>query len=149
MEDTKELKLDDILGPLEEEMEFFFSSFFGTSYPSIYRKELYWKPHTDVYETECDYVVTMELAQMKPEEVSITFQEGVLVIRGVRKAVPPSERRRYHKMEINYGPFERKISINDEVDIEGLSASYRDGFLEIKLPKITTPPSSTVNIEVE
>ena len=130
-------------------MEFFFSSFLGTSYPSIYRKELCWKPPTDVYETENDYVVIIELAQMKPEEVSITFQDGVLLIRGIRKAVPPAERRRYHKMEINYGPFERKISVSDEVDIESLSASYRDGFLEIQLPKKSSSPTNTVNIEVE
>ena len=42
----------DLMGPLEEEVDFFFSSFLGSSYPSIYREELCWKPPTDVYETE-------------------------------------------------------------------------------------------------
>jgi len=149
MAETKESKLKELFGPLEEEAEFFFSSFFGASYPSIYREELFWKPPTDVYETEKDFVVILELAQMKPEEVSITFQEGILIIRGVRKAVPPSERRRYHKMEINYGPFERKIAISEDVDIESLSAVYKEGFLEIRLPKKQTPPSETIDIKVE
>lgn len=149
MDEIKELKLEDLLGPIEEEIEFYFSNFLGSSYPSIYRKELCWKPPTDVYETDTDFVVILELAQMKAEGVSITYQEGVLFIRGVRKAVPPSEQRRYHKMEINYGPFERKIAIPDDVDVEKLSAQYRMGFLEIRLPKIQAPTTETIDIKVE
>jgi HSP20 family protein len=150
MADANELKIKvkEMLGPLEEEMEFFFSNFFGTSYPSIYRKELCWKPPTDVYETEKEYVVILELAQMNPEEVSITFHEKILTVRGVRKAIPPTEQRRYHKMEINYGPFERRIAITHDVDIENLSASYKNGFLEILLPKsITQIDDKEIEIE--
>ena len=149
MTDTKESKIKELFGPLEEEMEFFFSNFFGTSYPSIYRKELFWKPPTDVFETDSDFVVTIELAQMKPEDVSITLQEGVLSIRGVRKALPPTEQRRYHKMEINYGPFERRIAIPMEIEIDNLAASYKDGFLEIKLPKRSGTATKMLDIEIE
>jgi HSP20 family protein len=146
MAETNEIQLKDILGPLEEEMEFFFSSFFGSSYPSLYRNELCWKPPTDVYETETHFVIILELAQTKAEEVSIIYQDGVLSIRGIRKALPPEERRRYHKLEINYGPFERKIAIPKEVEIRSLAAVYRDGFLEIRLPKKT--PSTVENHEI-
>ena len=143
------LKSYRMLGPLEEEMDFFFSNFFGSSYPSLYRKELCWRPATDVYETSENFVVTLELAHINPKEVTITFQEGILLIRGIRKAVPPSERRRYHKMEINYGPFEQKIPIQSEVEINALSANYKDGFLEIQLPKKQASSIETVNIKVE
>src|SRR4030043_187581 len=135
MKEINDEKMKRFLSPIEEEVEFFFSNFFGTSYPSIYRNELCWKPPTDVYETDENFVVIMELAQMKAEDVIITYQEGVLSIRGVRKAIPPGERRRYHKMEINYGPFERKIVIPGEVDMDQFSAHYANGFLEIRLPK--------------
>jgi HSP20 family protein len=149
MDETQEIKIRELLSPLDDEVEFFFSNFFGTNYPSIYRKELCWKPPTDVFETETDFVVILELAQMKAEDVSITFQDGVLSIRGIRKATPPSERRRYHKMEINYGPFERKISVSEDVDIDKLSAHYGEGFLEIKLPKRDHEGSDQINIKVE
>lgn len=148
MSDTKELKLEAMLAPMEEEMEFFFSSFFGSSIPSIYREEICWKPPTDVYETSGDFVVILELAQMKPEEISITYQNGMLFIRGVRKALPPSEPRRYHKMEIHFGPFERKIAVPGDVDIDSLSASYKDGFLEIRLPKKRSLSADALDIEV-
>ncbi|MCK5147190.1 Hsp20/alpha crystallin family protein [bacterium] len=149
MSDFKEWTFKDLLGPLDEEVDFFFSSFFGSSYPAVYRKELCWKPPTDVYETDTDFVVILELAQMKSEEVSITYERGVLFIRGVRKAVPPKEPRRYQKMEINYGPFERRIAVSEDVDIENLAAHYEDGFLEIKLPKRHDAFGIAIDIEVE
>jgi len=135
--------------PLEEEMDFFFSSFFGASYPSIYRKELAWRPATDVYETEDCFVVILELAQIDPRDVAITFHDGLLLIRGIRKTMPPPEPRRYHKMEINYGPFEQKIPIPGDVDTDNLSAQYNNGFLEIRLDKTRTFSVNTINIKVE
>jgi HSP20 family protein len=146
--DDKETTLEHVLAPLDEEMEFFFSSFFGTSYPSIYREELCWRPPTDVYETDRDFVVILELAEVAPEDVSITFQNGILFIRGIRKAVPPSEQRRYHKMEIHYGPFERKVPVPGDVNVDALSASYKNGFLVVRLPKQPSDSADTLEIEV-
>jgi HSP20 family protein len=125
----------ELLSPMEEELDFFFSSFFGSAYPSLYRKELTWKPSTDFYETENDFVLIMEVAQIRPEEVSIQFHDGMLTVRGIRKTSPPAERRRYPKREINYGPFEQRVPISSEIDIKRLSAGYQDGFLEIRIPK--------------
>jgi HSP20 family protein len=139
----------DLSGPLEEELDFFFSRFFGSPYPSIYRKELSWRPLTDFYETDAEYVLLMELAQVKPEDVSIQLQDGVLAVRGMRKASPPKERRRYHKMEINYGPFEQKVAVAEEVDMDKLSASYQDGFLEIRIPKKRSHAGPKLDIQVE
>ena len=139
----------DLLGPLEEELDFFFSRFFGSPYPTIYRKELSWRPLTDFYETDLEYVLLMELAQVRPEDVSIQLQDGVLAVRGMRKASPPRERRRYHKMEINYGPFEQKVAVPEEIDMEKLSASYHDGFLEIRVPKKRPNTGPRIDIQVE
>lgn len=149
MSDRKKLMLEKVLAPLEDEIEFFFSNFIGASYPSIYRKELCWKPPTDVYETDTDYVIILELAQVKNEEVSITFRDGILIIRGVRQTIPPTERRHYLKMEISYGPFERKVAISGEVDMDQLSAHYKDGFLEIRLPKKKISSVDSFNVEIE
>ncbi len=149
MENSKEKRFKELLIPLEEEMDFFFSNFFGSAYPNLYRHELYWKPPTDVYETEKNLVVTIELAQIDPKEVNVSLQENILYIRGIRKSIPSSEKRRYHKMEINYGPFERRIVIPQEIDMEKLTASYDNGFLEIKLPKRQNLPTGVINIEVE
>jgi len=151
MSQPKESKSADLglLGPLEEELDFFFSRFFGSPYPSIYRKELSWKPLTDFYETDREFVLIMELAQIHPDDVSIQLQDGVLTVRGVRKSNPPSERRRYHKMEINYGPFEQKVAVSDDVEMEKHSFSYHEGFLEIRLPKRASVSGARMEIKVE
>jgi len=94
-------------------------------------------------------VAILELAQVEPRDVSVTFQDGMLSIRGIRKAIPPAERRRYHKMEIHYGPFEQKISIPGDIDMENLTAHYKDGFLEIRLPKKPNASVGAVDIKVE
>ena len=128
----KKLKLNkmDLISPLEEELDFFFSSLLGNTYPTLYRKELSWKPPTDFYETEDEFVVILELAQIEPSEVQVTFQGNMLSIRGVRKTALPEEQRTYHKMEINYGPFEQKLAIVGEVEMDKLSAHYSQGFLD-------------------
>ncbi len=149
MKKNNKLKLYDLFGSYDDDAEFFLSNFFGTSFPSIYKKEVYWKPQIDVYETDSEYVVIIELGLIKPDEVSITYKDGLLYIRGVRQVVPSKEKRHYHKMEINYGPFERKISINSEVEIDKLSASYEDGFLEVRLPKKKYKFRNKFNIEIE
>jgi len=142
-------KIKSVLRSLDEEVEFYFSAFFSGSYPSIYRDELYWKPPTDVYETESALVVVVELANMKSDEVSISYQDRLLTIRGIRQAESPTEQRRYHKMEINYGPFERKIEIPFDVEIEKLTAKYEFGFLEIQLPKTVRNSGKAIEVEVE
>lgn len=153
MSDYKKLKIKnydlDFIGPLEDDIDFIFSNFFGAAYPALYRKELLWRPPTDSYETEKEYVVILELAQVDTQDVTITLSESVLSIRGVRRTTPPAERRRYHKMEIHYGPFEQKIAIPGEVDMENLSAHYKDGFLEIRLPKRAAPSKDIIDIKVE
>lgn len=149
MDDLKKLKLRDLFGPFDDELEFYLSNFFGTSYPAMYRKEICWKPPIDVFETEDEYVITLELGQIKTDEISITYQKGVLYIRGVRQAMPSNEKRHYHKMEINYGPFERKVIIPDEIVMEKLKAAYEDGFLEIKLPKKVFESRNDFNIEID
>jgi len=139
----------DLMSMVEDEFDFIFSNFFGSIYPSLYRKGLHWKPPTDFFETDEEFVVVLELPQVEVKDVSITYQQGILAIRGVRKAVPPSERRRYHKMEIHYGPFEQRIPLPGEIDLEHLAAHYKDGFLEIRLPKMNIALTNSVTIKVE
>jgi len=149
MKKFNKFKLRDLFDSYDDEAEFFLTNFFGTSFPSIYKKEICWKPQIDVYGTESEYVVIVELGLIKPDEVSITYKDSLLYIRGVRQVVPSKEKRHYHKMEINYGPFERKIHIAGEVDIDSLSANYEDGFLEIRLPKKKYTIHGKFDIEIE
>jgi HSP20 family protein len=95
-----------------------------------------WSPPTDVYETEDNCVIKVEVAGMRDEDFEVVFESNLLVIRGYRP--DRRETRAYHQMEIGFGRFELAVEIPARVDIEEAIAEYKDGFLMILLPKITS-----------
>ena len=92
-----------------------------------------WNPPTDVYETEDNYVIKVEIAGMRDEDFEVAFENNILMISGYRSDL--NERRAYHQMEIRFGRFELAVEIPAPVDIEKATAEYKDGFLTIVLPK--------------
>ena len=94
-----------------------------------------WLPPTDVYETEQEFVVLMELPGLKQEEIKVSFTEGVLTIHGERRNELQGSRVRYHQMEIRYGPFQREICFPTSIAKQGVKAQYRQGLLQVVLPK--------------
>jgi HSP20 family protein len=92
-----------------------------------------WRPPTDVYETEDNCVIKMEIAGMRDDDFEVAFENNILMISGIRPDL--NERRAYHQMEIRFGKFEIAVEIPVMVNIEKATAGYQDGFLVIVLPK--------------
>jgi len=101
-----------------------------------------WSPPTDVYETESSFIVRVEVAGMRDDEIEVAIENNMLMISGNRSDL--NERRAYHQMEIRFGKFEITVEIPVPVEIEKSAAEYKDGFLVIQLPK-----ASPKHIEVE
>jgi HSP20 family protein len=95
-----------------------------------------WSPPTDVYETEENCVIKVEVAGMRDEDFEVAFENNVLIIHGHRP--DRSEKRAYHQMEIRFGQFEIAVEIPVVVDIEKAIAEYKDGFLVIIFPKMNS-----------
>jgi HSP20 family protein len=95
-----------------------------------------WRPPTDLYETEESCVIKVEIAGMRDEDFEVAFENNILMIRGHRPDL--NEKRAYHQMEIRFGGFEIAAEIPVIVDIEKAIAEYKDGFLVIILPKVTS-----------
>ena len=95
-----------------------------------------WTPPTDVYETEEKYIVRIEAAGMREADFEVTFDKGILLIKGVRSDIP--EKRGYHQMEIHFGKFTTSIVIPGAIDLDNSIAEYHDGFLLISMPKLIT-----------
>jgi HSP20 family protein len=89
----------------------------------------------DVYQTETHVVVLVEIAGIPDEEIDVEVDGRNMVIRGARKALSGPALRAYHRMEIAHGVFQCDILLPTEVNPEELSSVYRDGILEIALPK--------------
>jgi HSP20 family protein len=95
----------------------------------------FWRPPTDVYETEESLVVRVEIAGMHEKNFSLSLSEKCLVIRGLRPDIP--ERRAYHQMEIPFGEFETEVNLPCQVAIDQVTAEYTLGFLRVVLPRET------------
>lgn len=92
-----------------------------------------WTPPTDVYETEENYIVKVEIAGMRDEDFDVAFEKNLLMISGYRSDL--NERRAYRQMEIRFGRFEIAVEVPVVVDIDRATAEYKDGFLTIVFPK--------------
>ncbi|MCL5961299.1 MAG: Hsp20/alpha crystallin family protein [Chloroflexi bacterium] len=95
-----------------------------------------WQPLVDVYENPEAVVVLVELAGINRQELELSVDGQVLVLRGNRKDVLRGRKQRCYVLEISFGPFERVIPLPARVNAEKADANYVDGFLEVVLPKV-------------
>ncbi len=101
-----------------------------------------WKPRTDVYETDDELIVHMDIAGMQADDFSVEMNDGILRISGERATRQQAGgKRHYHSMEVQIGPFERRFRLPVVVDPASIRATYEHGFLEIRLAK--QPPRSS------
>lgn len=108
------------------------------------------RPQCDCYRTDDPPAlhVLVELPGVDPASVQIVVSGRVLAVTGVRER-PHAPGARHHQMEIDYGPFERRLELVEDVDTSRASAGYEAGMLRIELPLAAAPPShERVSIEV-
>ncbi len=108
-----------------------------------------WVPPVDIYETEDSIVVVAELPGVDQANISIEAQENTLTLKGERRQTQEITRRNYHRIERGYGSFQRTFTLPHSIDQKQAKAIYKDGILEITLPKVVATKSNQVQIEVE
>jgi HSP20 family protein len=101
------------------------------------------RPHIDVMRTEepDEIRVIVDLAGVEPQDVQIVVNERALVIAGQRRRPQGESRLSYHLLEIEHGPFERRVGLPVDVDPDGARATYDRGLLTVTLPVAAEPPS--------
>jgi HSP20 family protein len=122
------------LGDIQTEINRMFDAFFGRpTAPGI--GERVWVPAVDMYETKDNLVVACDVPGVREKEVHVSITGDVLTIRGDRKLQNEAQDESYHRLERWYGKFERHVTLPIAVQPDTVTATYRDGVLEIKLPK--------------
>ncbi|MBI2913786.1 MAG: Hsp20/alpha crystallin family protein [Chloroflexi bacterium] len=104
------------------------------------------EPAVDVYETDDEVVVVVEIAGIADEEVQVEVEGKALVLSGERRSLGGRPRRLYSQMEVCHGPFQREILLPAEVNPERARATYNAGMLEIVMPKVGRKLSRQVRI---
>lgn len=89
----------------------------------------------DVAEDENAYIVKASMPGVKPEEVEVTLQNNVLVLKGEAKADKEINEERYHLRERRYGSFMRSLTMPTNVNADTIEAKHEDGVLTVRLPK--------------
>lgn len=110
--------------------------------------DVVWYPATDVYETEKELVVRMDVSGVDREQVKIMMRGRSLDVHGVRTDCTPKGRKTFHKMEIAMGPFARSIQVPERFAGAKTSATYENGVLEIRLKRRARSGPRDVEIEM-
>jgi HSP20 family protein len=108
-----------------------------------------WSPAVDIVETDDQVVLKAELPDMKREDISITFENSTLTIRGERKLDETVKRENYQRLERFYGQFSRSFTLPATIDASGITASYKDGVLTIRLPQREEAKPKQIEVAVE
>ena len=109
----------------------------GTFYPSV-----------DIYEGEKEITLKAELPGIDKKDVHVEINDGVITLRGERKIAMEDKKENYHRVERSYGTFNRSFTLPTTVDPGKVKAHYKDGVLEVTLPRKeeATPKSIPVGV---
>lgn len=106
-----------------------------------------WRPMVDTYEKDEAIIVNAELPGVKKDDISIDVKNNILTISGERKDEEDVNEDNFFRKERFYGKFQRSFTLPENVDPDQVDAAYKDGVLEVKIPK--TEKSSTKKIEIK
>jgi len=121
----------------KKEMNTLMDEIIGFSRISIYRKT-YFSPPVDIYEANNRFVIIIDVAGINKKQMNVSVSDDILIIKGERKRTNAiDENLCYYHMEIEYGPFERRIRIPRNIDIDNMKIEYDNGLLNIEIPLIT------------
>ncbi len=94
-----------------------------------------WAPRVDLAETEDAYLIHLDVPGLSKEQLEINLHEGVLTVSGNRKVEETEEKRNYVRVERQYGQFYRSFTLPKAVTSDNIEANYKDGVLNIRVPK--------------
>jgi len=99
------------------------------------RKSAVWAPNVDIKETDKEIQIKADLPGIKMEDIDVSVDEDQLIIKGERKEEKEEKEKDYVRVERSYGSFYRSFNIGVPVKADEVKATYKDGVLEINLPK--------------
>jgi HSP20 family protein len=111
--------------------------------------EVDWMPPLDVLENSDEIIVRADVPGMKSDEIDLSISGDILQIKGERKREIEREDENYHAIERGYGRFSRQITLPAPAKVDAIAASYRDGVLTVRLPKIGEKKTGRVKVDLE
>lgn len=107
-----------------------------------------WSPSVDITENETAYLIKAEIPEVKKEDVQVTIKDGMLTIQGERRQEKEEKGKKFHRIERSYGSFARSFQVPSDVDENAVKAEFKDGMINVTLPKSEKAKSKEINITV-
>jgi HSP20 family protein len=135
------------VGDIQHEVNRLFDSFFGRP-AMVPAAERAWVPLCDMHETKDDLYVTLEVPGVREKDIQVAIIGDLLTVKGERKWEKELKDDSVYRVERIYGKFERTVPLPVPVQADKVTASYRDGVLEIKLPKAEEVRPKEIKIDI-
>lgn len=107
-----------------------------------------WSPPVDIHETDDSFVVSADLPGLNKDDIEIGIEDNTLIIKGEKKFEEKVPRDKYLRVERTYGEFVRSFSLPQNVDSTKIKATFRDGILDLTLPKKEEAKPKRIAVEV-
>ncbi len=132
------------------EMEDFFKTYNrdltrGTSQEGMLSTD--WTPSVDITESDQEFLIKVELPEVRKEDISVDLDKGVLTISGERRSETRDEKE--HRIERIYGSFSRSFTLPDNVREADIKAENRDGMLYLHLPKTEVEQPKKIKVDIK
>ncbi len=137
------------MSSLQERMNRLFSEFRGR--PLWGEEEITqgaWAPPVDIYETPESLVLKAELPGLGREDISIEVKDSTLTLKGEKKIEKDVSEENYRRMERAYGSFQRAFTLPSNIQQDKVKAKFKDGILEITLPKVEEAKPKQIKVDV-
>lgn len=105
-----------------------------------------WTPAVDIKELDDKFVLHADIPGVKPEDIDISMEDGMLTVKGEKESEAKTEEEGYKRIERSYGSFYRRFSLPDTADGEAISAKSKNGVLEIVIPKREAVKPKKINV---
>ncbi len=134
---------------IQDEMNRLFDSFRTRTSDDSGSGQLAWEPSVDIAENDDEIQVHAEVPGMRKEDIKVIIQDNVLTLRGEKRQETEDKKKNYHRIERIFGSFERSFSLPSTVQADKVKASYKDGILNIVLPKAEEAKPKQIDIAVK
>lgn len=121
---------------------------FDTAFRGGSADDTVWSPRVNIVENEQGYSISAELPGVSKEDIDIDLKDNTLSISGEKKAESKEENDNFIRVESSYGKFERSFHVSDDIDVNNVNASFKDGVLKVELRKKEEAKPKQIKVEV-
>lgn len=108
-----------------------------------------WSPKVDIVETDKEYTIKAELPEVNKEDIKVNIEDGELCLSGERKQEKEEKGKKFHRIERYYGSFMRSFTLPGNIDAGNIKANFKDGMLNLSLPKTAEAKPKTSEVKIQ